>query len=64
MLLWKVKILEEDSINEYEALLSGRTQSPDDNYLIREEVPLNDFTVIPGITADKGEERILKVLIF
>lgn len=32
MLLWKIKILEEDSINDYENRLTGRNTNNKDNY--------------------------------
>lgn len=40
LLLWKVKILEEDEINEYEAKLTGRKSPPEEYASVKEELTL------------------------
>lgn len=64
LLLWKVKILDEDDINEYEVKLTGRKSPPEEYAAVKEELTLDEFTIIPLISSDREEQRMLKVFIF
>jgi hypothetical protein len=66
MLLWKCKILLEDSINEYHKALCGVSGvTSEDNYqYYKEELSFEEFKILPGITTDSEEEFILKAFIY
>ena len=66
MLLWNTKIIDEDTIGEYQKELAGSMEgSGEESYqYIKEEISFDQFKLIPGITSDREEERILKTFVF
>lgn len=66
LLLWKSKILEEDAIVEYHNDLAGSQElSGSEQYqYMKEELSFDQFKLMPGVTQDWEEERILKTLVF
>lgn len=50
MLLWNVKILEEDEINAYETSL--KIAKEEDQQYFKEKISLQEFKMIPGVATN------------
>ena len=55
MLLWKVKILDLDSIENYQKTIAGSmtASGPQNFQYVRQELSFEDFKLFPGVTKDQ-----------
>ncbi len=66
MLLWKAKALDEDSIADYHKSLCGYKEANGEepyNYF-KEQLSFGQFVLMPGVTEDQHEERILTAFVY